>query len=184
MPALSKACFLLWFSSAAAVGFAQSRDPDDSWWTRNYHFTGPPAPELQPENPVVVQLREVQNTILSIMRKADFAWDFETALFAAAQAAANARLIGMVTGELKPAQPPQPPRAPRDQPPPEPAKYLIVFQDGSVQPAIAVWTDRLMLHYLTPEGAHGQVRRELIDWKRSAGLNPPDARIATEPDQK
>ncbi|HTS66709.1 MAG TPA: hypothetical protein VMH28_32015 [Candidatus Acidoferrales bacterium] len=138
---------------------AQSREPDDSWLMKNYRFAGPPAPgEIQPVSPTVAQLQEVQNTVLSILRKADFAGDFETALAAAAQAASNAQLIGAVTGQLRP-------------PPSVPARYLVALQDRTIEPAIAVWTDRLMLHYIAPEGAHVQVRLELVDWKRSAELN-------------
>ena len=166
--ALSFAVFFL----AASSCFAQSREPDDSWLMQNYRFAGPPAPcEIQPVSPVVAQLQEVQNTILSILRKADFAGDFEAALAAAAQATANAQLIGVVTGELRPSQPPPP--APREQSRPDPAKYLIALQDRTIQVASVVWTDRLMLHYLSPTGAHVQVRLERVDWKRSAELNRP-----------
>jgi hypothetical protein len=158
------------FFPAASSCFAQSREPDDSWLMQNYRFAGPPAPgEIQQLIPVVAQLQEVQNTVLSILRKADFAGDFEAALAAAAQAAANAQLIGVLTGQLRPPQPP--PRAPQEQPQLNPAKYLIALQDDTIQAASAVWTDRLMLHYLSPKGAHGQVRLDRVDWKRSAELN-------------
>jgi hypothetical protein len=163
---LSGAAFFLAVSSC----FAQSREPDDSWLMQNYRFAGPPAPgEIPRVSPVVAQLEEVQNTILSIMRKADFAGDFAAALAAAAQAAANAQLIGVVSGQLRPSEPP--PRSPQEQPQPDPAKYLVVFRDRTVHAASAVWTDRLMLHYITPDGAHGQVRLDRVDWKRSAKLS-------------
>jgi hypothetical protein len=183
MRAVSRAWFPVLFFTAASLSLAQSRETDDSWWTRNYHFAGPPAPdERLAESQSVAQLREVQNTILSIMRKADFAWDFQTALFAAAEAAANARLLGAITGEIK--LPAPPPRTPQDPPPANPAKYFVALNDGTVQPATAVWTDRLMLHYLTPAGTHGQVRLDLVDWKRSLGLQPPTAIGSTEPAPK
>ncbi len=179
MPALRTTSFLPVFFLAVSWCIAQSREPDDSWLMRNYHFTGPPAApapdEIQPVNPVAVQLQEVQDMLLSIMRKADFAWDFDTVMAAAAEVAANARLLGAVTGQLRPPGPPPvpPPAAPRQPPQPDPARYLIAFEDRTVEPATAVWTDRLMLHYLTPAGAHVQVRLDRVDWKRSAALNQP-----------
>jgi hypothetical protein len=143
--ALSFAMFFL----AASSCFAQSREPDDSWLVQNYRFAGPPAPgEIQQLIPVVAQLQEVQKTVLSILRKADFAGDFEAALAAAAQAAANAQLIGVVTGQLRPPPPPQ------EQPQLDPAKYLIALQDHTIQAASAVWTDRLMLHIDTHHHVH------------------------------
>jgi hypothetical protein len=155
---------------ASGICLAQTREPDDAWLMRNYHFAGPPAPEtLQPVSPVVAQLNEIQNTTLSIMRKADFDWDFETALAAAAQATATAQLIGAVTGELKPpsAMPPNPPQPPK----PGPAHYVLAFRDGTIQATTAVWTDHLMLHYTTLAGAHVQIRPDRVDWKLTAQLN-------------
>ena len=161
---------LLVFGLAACACLAQSREPDDSWLMKNYRFAGVPAPgEIPQVSPTVAQLEEIQNTVLSILRKADFASDFEAALAAAAQATANAQLMGAVTGQLKPPQPPAP--GPRDQNPPGPAKYLIALRDRSIEAASAVWMDRLMLHYLTPGGAHVQVRLDQVDWQRSAELS-------------
>ena len=173
------------FLSAAAACFAQSREPSDAWLMQNYRFAAPPAPsEVQPVSPAVAQLQEIQNTTLSILRKADFAGDFEAALAAAAQATATAQLIGAVTGQLRPPQPPPPPpgmqqQTPREPEPPKPAALapgslgatLVAFQDRTIQPAAKLWTDGPMLHYLTPQGAHGQVRLDFVDWKRSAALN-------------
>jgi hypothetical protein len=168
------------FFLTASVCSAQSREPDDSWLMQNYRFAGPPAPaEVQQPGTVLEQLEEIQNTLLDILRKADSAWNFEAALAAAEQAAANAQLIGVISGQLAPPQPP-PPRTPPPQQPPQPpphdpqldpAKYVIAFRDHTVEPASAMWTDQLMLHYITPKGAHAQVRRDLVDWKRTAELN-------------
>jgi hypothetical protein len=165
-----------------SVCFAQSREPDNSWLMQNYHFAGAPAPGTIPQScPLVAQLQEIQNTILSIMRKADFAWDFEGALAAAEQATATAQLIGEITGELKPPQPPGPMPPPPMQPLPDGAKsskpqrdgahYLVALKDGTVETASTVSMDHRMLHYLTPQGAHVQVRLDLVDWKRTAELN-------------
>jgi len=157
------------FLFTAPTCFAQSREPSDTWLMQNYRFAGPPAPgEIQPVNPTVAQLQEIQNATLSILRKADFAGDFETALAAAAQATAAAQLIGTVTGQLQP-QPVPPPA--KDPAPKDPAAYLIALQDRTIQAASRVWTEGTMLHYLTPRGAHGLVRLNLVDWELSAALN-------------
>jgi len=161
-------CFLLLLASAAC--FAQSREPSDAWLMQNYRFAGPPAPgEIPPVSPTVAQLQEIQNTTLSILRKANFAGDYEAALAAAAQATATAQLIGTITGQLKPPQ--MAPPAAKEPAPQAPAAYLIALQDRTILAAPKVWTDRVMLHYLTPQGAHGQVRLDLVDWKISAALN-------------
>jgi len=162
----NKTLYVSVFLLAAATCLAQSREPSDDWLMQNYRFAGPPSPgEIPAVSPTVAQLQEVQNTTLSIMRKADFAGDFEAALAAAAQAAATAQLIGAVTGQLKPPQPPPPPAGH------QPAALLIAFQDRTIQPASKVWADGRMLHYLTPQGAHGQVRLDFVDWKLSSALN-------------
>jgi hypothetical protein len=152
-----------------ATCLAQSPVSHDAWLMRNYKFVPPPAPQAEPVNPVVAQLQEVQNTTLNILRKANFAGDFEAALAAAAQATATAQLIGNLTGQWKPPQPTRP-TATGQQKAGAPL-YLIAENDGTIQAASAVWTDSLMLHYLTPRGGHEQVRLDRIDWKLSAELN-------------
>ena len=137
---------------------------------RNYRFVPPPAPrEMEPVSPVIAQLQEIQNTTLNIRRKANFAGDFEAALAAAAQATATAQIIGNLSGQLKP--PPQVRPSATEQQKPDGPLYLIADKDGSIQAASAVWTDRLMLHYLTLEGGHEQVRLDRVDWKLSTELN-------------
>jgi hypothetical protein len=101
-------------------------------------------------------LQSIQNTALSILRKANFSGAYETALAATAQAALNAQLIGRLSGQLKP---------------PGPPVYLIAFKDSTIHAAIAVWTHRLMAHYMTREGAHEQVLLDLVDRKFAAELN-------------
>ena len=165
----------IWYASvfflAAATCLAQSREPSDAWLMQNYRFAGPPAPgEIPQVSPTVAQLQEIQNTTLSILRKANFAGDYEAALAAAAQATATAQLIGAITGQLKPPQPPPPPAA-NEPAPKAPAVYRIAFQDRTIATAPEVWADGTMLHYLTPQGAHGQVRLDRVDWKLSAALN-------------
>ena len=169
---LASAVFLFTISPC----FAQSREPDNSWLMQNYHFTGPPPRgDIQPVNPTVAQLQEIQNTVLSILRKADFTGRFDAALAAAEQAFANAQFIGAVTGEFHPPAPPPPPPPPPQASAPGPAMYLVAFRDGSVQTATRIWTDRFMLHYLTAGGAHVQVRLDLVDRQRTDEWNRPPA---------
>jgi hypothetical protein len=144
---------------------------------KNYHFTGPPPPApFVPADPVVSDLRQIQNTLLSIMRKANYGEDYETALAAAAQAAANAQLIGVITERLESAAAPK--AAPKTAAKTAPDEtelngpiYSIALKDHSVHFAAAYWTDSLMLHYLTPQGTHVQIRRDLVDFDLSARLN-------------
>ena len=158
------------FILAAAASTAQSPEPHDAWLMRNYRFAPPPAPrDMEPVNPVIDQLQEIQSTQLNILRKANFAGEFEAALAAAAQATATAQVIGTLTGQLKPPQPVRP--SATEQRKPQGQLYLIAGKDGTIQAASAVWTDRLMLHYLTPEGAHEQIRLDLVDWKLCSQLN-------------
>ncbi len=157
----------------AGACVAKTKQPSDKWLMQNYRFVEGPAPgDIKPVSPAVAQLQEIQSTMLNILRKADFAGDYEAALAAAAQATQNAQLLGVLTGELKPPAPPAPPHgASSPAPAPESRLYLIALKDESIQPATAMWRDRLMLHYMTTTGAHEQVRLDLVDWKRSEDLN-------------
>ncbi len=79
---------------------AQGRD---AWLMQNYRFTGPPAAvETGPADPMIAALADIQNTTLAILRKANFAGDYEAALAAAAQAAANVQLMATLTGRVPP----------------------------------------------------------------------------------
>jgi len=97
------------------AGSASAQPPEghDRWLMQNYKFVTPPPPEaVQPATRSASDLQEIQNTLLSIMRKANFAGDYEAALAAAAQAAANAQLMDKVAGQPRPLQPTRAP-APR-----------------------------------------------------------------------
>jgi hypothetical protein len=143
----------------AGVSRAQRSEPGDTWLTQNYHFPGPPPPgEMRPTVPVASELQEIQNTLLAILRKANFAGDYEAALAAAAQATANAqwRLSrGATVDEARPKS----------------AVYLIALKDESIHAATSHWADRTMLHYVTPQGAHEQVRLDLVDRAVTSELN-------------
>jgi hypothetical protein len=74
---------------SARISMAQTSEPRDSWLMQNYRFTGPAAPgETQATDPGA-ELEDIQRTVLAILRKSNFAGDYEAALAAAAQAAAN-----------------------------------------------------------------------------------------------
>jgi hypothetical protein len=136
---------------------------------KNYHFTGPPPPGSIPSvDPVVAELRQIQNMVLSIMRKADFNDDWEAALFAAGQAFNNAQLIGTIQERLKAAASTPTGAEARNAPGPT---LSIALNDHTIESATVYWTDGLMLHFLTPRGAHVQVRMDLVDRNLTNRLN-------------
>ena len=137
---------------------------------QNYRFTGPPPPgEVRATDPVASDLKEIQNTLLSILRKANFAGDYPAALAAAAQAAANAQLMGAIAQHQRPAPAPRPTAAPDAKP--DTPIYLIAFKDRTIEAASSYWVDRAMLHCITLQGAHEQVRLDLVDRQASTELN-------------
>jgi hypothetical protein len=157
-------CAVLLFT--AGVSRAQRSEPEDTWLTQNYHFPGPPLPgEIRPTVPAASELQEIQNTLLAILRKANFAGDYEAALAAAAQATANARLRLSRNTAV-------------DETPAKSAVYLIALKDESIHAATSHWADRTMLHYITPQGAHEQVRMDLVDRAATRELNR-QRRVAT-----
>ena len=117
----------------------------------------------------MAQLQNIQNFTMAILRKADFAEDWWTALYAAQQAAGNAQFIDAIVARLR-AFPPIGPVAPV-QAAPKPPIYLIAHKDGDIHAATSYWSDGLMLHCITLEGAHEQIRLDLVDWKLSNDLN-------------
>ncbi|HZT29593.1 MAG TPA: hypothetical protein VFA33_06920 [Bryobacteraceae bacterium] len=147
----------------AGIASAQSREPDDSWLMQNYHFSGPPpAQEMVPADPVISGIQQVQEKTLAILRKAYQDDDLPNALAAASQAAANMQLLGLVSGRMAPPTIPRQTSSPQ-KPGPTPPPYLIVLREGAPQPAVFYWKDRFMFHYLTPAGAHEQVRLDLVE---------------------
>jgi hypothetical protein len=168
---MNRFCLVLFLTAAVLPG--QTKNPSDAWLMQNYRFARPPAPgEIKPVGPSVGQLQEIQNTLLSILRKSNFDYDYEAALAAAAQAAANAQLIGLLTGEIRVTPPPQMSRpAAEEEKKTDDPIYLIALVDGSIEAATTVWLDRLMLHYRTPAGVHEQVRLDRVNWRLSDELN-------------
>jgi len=152
------------------ISAAQSFDHHDDWLMKNYRFTGPPpANQLIPSDPLISELRKIQGVVLSILRKTDFARDYEAALAAAAQATANAQMIQALKEASHPSQPAREIAlngSKSDSP-----IYLIALKDQTIHLASSYWVDRYMLHYMTPQGAHVQVRRDLVDQSLSMELN-------------
>jgi hypothetical protein len=162
------AAFVL-VASNAGISHAQSPPPRDSWLMQNYRFTGPPPPgSVRPTDPVVSELQRIQNAVVSIMHRAKSDEDYETALAAAAQATANAQAIGAITEHLEASAAKANAEAQSNT---QSQTYLIAFQDHTVEMATSYWTDGRMLHYLTRQGAHVQVRLDLVDRSLSARLN-------------
>ena len=153
----------------AGISSAQSAEPRDAWLMKNYRFTGPPPPgEVRTVDPVVLELRRIQNVVLAVLRKADFDRDYEAALAAAAQAAGNAQLIGVINERLQAAK--------ASKPVPEETAadatiFLIAFKDRTIEMATSYWVDGFMLHYMTVQGAHAQVRLDHVDRRFSEELN-------------
>ena len=145
------------FALITNVSPAQHSESGDSWLTQNYHFAGPPEPgEIRPTVPITSELQEIQNTLLALLRKANFAGDYEAALAAAAQATANAQLRDTLAER----------HAPVDESRPKSAVYLIALKDESFHAATSYWADRITLH-----GAHEQVRMDLVDRAVTSELN-------------
>jgi hypothetical protein len=140
---------------------------------KNYHFTGPPAPgSVAAVDPVVSDLRQIQYTLLSVMRQAKLDYDYEASLAAAEQAAANAQVIGVITERLKSAAAPMPAaKTAPDETRLDGPIYSIALKDHTVLFATVYWTDGLMLHFLTRQGAHVQIRLDLVDLDLSVKLN-------------
>jgi hypothetical protein len=154
---------------SGGVSRAQTPQARDAWLMKNYRFAGPPPPgSIRPTDPVISDLQRIQNTVLSIMRKANFAEDWETALVAAGQAAANAQLIGVITQRLESANAA---KSGAGEAMANAPVYAIALKDHTIESAIVYWTDQSMLHYMTPQGSHVQVRLDLVDRGLSARLN-------------
>lgn len=159
---------VLAFTSLTGISQAQSSEP--SWFTQNYHLAGPPPPgEATPANPAN-DIQIIQETLMNILRKTNFAGDYEAALYAAWQAAENAQLLGAVTAPPKQLQIRPPAPAPGEARPTS-VIYLIAFKDQTIHPASTYWMDGNILHFITPQGAHEQVRLDLVDINFSVELN-------------
>jgi hypothetical protein len=164
--------------SMIGVCRAQLPPAHDAWLMQNYHFTGPPPPgEVRPVVDPLSEIKEVQSTLRLIMRRAEFDRDYEAALAAAAQATANAQLIGAIIEHRQAAEAAVPPQAAQAatagtldaQPPAQ--FFLIAMKDKTINAAAAYWVDGPMLNYTTQQGVHVIVRLDLVDRPLSRELN-------------
>jgi hypothetical protein len=154
---------------AVACGLlaAQPAPGHDAWLMKNYHFTGPP-PAGRPTDPVVSDLREIQNALMSMLRTARYEGDYETAFYLAQQAAANAQTLGTIEQGLAAQAKPGPQQAAAPEAAPV---FTIAFKDRTTESALRYWSDGAMLHYITTHGAHVQVRMDLVDVALSERIN-------------
>ena len=53
----------------------------------------------------------------------------------------------------------------------EPNVYMIALRDGTIYASYAYWTERDMLHYITPGHAHNQVSMDRVDLVLTRRLN-------------
>ena len=154
------------------VSRAQSPPAHDPWFTQNYRFAGPPPPgELKSVDPVLTELREIQSKVMTILRRAKLERDYEAALAAAAQAVANAQLIGAMTERQQAAQAGELAKSATDEVQSPAQFFLIALKDGTVNAVTSYWVDGLMLNYITLPGAHVMVRLDLVDIGLSRDLN-------------
>jgi hypothetical protein len=159
----------------AAAGVSQAQSPvarEEAWLMQNYRFTGPPAPgSIRPTDPTLSELQRIQDSTLLIMHRARIYEDYETALAAAAQATANQQVIAAAKESQEAMSAARAfAEAVRPDAPPS-ATYLIALKDHTVETATNYWTDGRMLHYMTKQGAHVQVRLDLVDLDLSVKLN-------------
>ena len=163
------------------VCHAQLPPAHDAWLMQNYRFTGPPPQgEVRPAVDPLSEIREVQSTVRFIMRQAEFEWDYEAALAAAAQAVTNAQLMGAIIEHRQAVQAAQASQAaqavqaakayPEEAQPPAPF-FLIAMKDKTINAAAAYWVDGPMLNYVTQQGVHVIVRLDLVDRSLSRELN-------------
>jgi hypothetical protein len=135
---------------------------------KNYRFTGPPKPgTVKPTDPVVADLESIQSLVESIMRRAKLDEDYGTALAAASQAAANAQIIGNIRTRLEAAAAAEAAAESAKVPP----LFWIALKDRTIAAAVAYWVDGSMLNYIDRNGAHVQVRLDLVDRRVSVELN-------------
>jgi hypothetical protein len=163
------ACSLILTARTAA---AQYPLPSDAWLMRNYRFTGPPpASQLQPVDPVVAELRDIQNMVWSMVRKADFEGDYGTALAAASQAFNNAQLIGVIKERLQASNAAAQAAAAEVKSQVATQTYLIALKDKTIDAATTYWVSGPMLNYVTLQGSHVIIRMDLVDRDFSRELN-------------
>jgi len=114
------------------------------------------------QDQLVAQLGEIQSQVLSILRKAQFNGDLQTALGAASEARANVELMAALSGRLPLAERPR--KATSN-------VYLIAFKDQVIRAALEYSVDGNMLTYVTLQGKRVQAPLDSIDRGFSEQLN-------------
>lgn len=152
---------------------AQLPPGHDAWLMQNYRFTGPPPPSrLVPADPVLTELKGIQDTLWTIIRRAKAEEDYPSVLAAAAQAAANAQLMGVIAEHQQAVQATLPSTEQARLPSPLPGPFfLIALRDKTINTATSYWVDGNMLNYVTLQGIHIIVRLDLVDRGLSRDLN-------------
>ena len=148
--------------------------PSDAWLMQNYRFTGPPKPgEVKPTDPVLSQLGEMQSILWTIIQRAKFDEDYETALVAVEQTVENAQLMGVITERQQASQAARANamKAAAEQAQATAPLFLIAMKDKTIAAAKAWWVDGAMLHYITLQGVQVTVRRDQVDGGFSRELN-------------
>jgi hypothetical protein len=140
---------------AGGIGYAQSNH-----WTEHTQTTG--VTDASGEA-LLARLVELQNYTLSILQKAQFNGDLQTALGAVEQARANVELMAAVGGRLP---------VPGTVRPGSPATvYLIAFKDHVIRAATAYSVEGTTLYYTTPQGTREQAPLDSVDAAFSEQLN-------------
>jgi hypothetical protein len=113
------------------------------------------------EDRFVAQLAEVQSQVLSILRKAQFNGDLQTALGAASEARANVELMAALSGRLPVAE----------RPPARTNVYLIAFKDHVIRAVVDYSVEGTTLSYVTLQGTRAQAPLDSVDREFSEQLN-------------
>ena len=140
---------------AGGMGYAQSNHWKEHTQTTGVTDAGGEA--------LLARLVELQNYTLSILQKAQFNGDLQTALGAVEQARANVELMAVVGGRLP---------VPGTSRPGGPATvYLIAFKDHVIRAATAYSAEGPTLYYTTLEGTHERAQFDSVDRELSEQLN-------------
>jgi hypothetical protein len=103
---------------------------------------------LKSVDPALTELREIQSKVLTILRRAKSERDYDAALAAAAQAVANAQLIGAMTERQQAAEAGELAKSAMDETQSPAQFFLIALKDKSINAVTSYWVDGLMLNYL------------------------------------
>jgi hypothetical protein len=140
---------------AGGIGYAQSNHWKEHTQTTEVTDAGREA--------LVARLVELQNYTLSILQKAQFNGDLQTALGAVEQARANVELMAAVGGRLP---------VPGTARPGGPATiYLIAFKDHVIRAATGYSVEGMTLYYTTPQGTREHAPLDSVDAAFSEQLN-------------